>query len=480
VFGGIRRLLDGQFDRLSALERALFYWLAVEREPVRLAGLVADLGPGVARGEALEALEALGRRSLLERGEHGVTMTLQPVVLEYATDRLVEAVTREIAEGRPALLRSHALLKATAKDYVRRSQERLIAVPLLEHLAGTCGAAEEVDRRLLDLLEGWRGRPSGEQSYGPGNTVNLLRLLRGHLRGVDLSRLSIRQAYLQEVEAQDARLVGAHLVQAVLAEAFDYSVCVALSSDGAYLAAGTSNGEVRLWRVVDRAPLLVVQGHTGGVYGLALSADGRLVASGSVDGTVKLWEAASGRCVVILEGHTDTIHAVALSTDGRFVARGSFDGTVRLWEAASGQPLATLQGHTGLVWGVALSADGRLAASGGEDGTVRLWEAVSGRLLATLRGHNGAVFCVALAADGQLAASSGMDGTVRLWHVPDGLRLQCVQAHTGAIWAMGLSTDGKRVAGRQARRLRSAGWDSRGVGHAERRLGADAAPRSAL
>jgi hypothetical protein len=54
-----------------ARERALFYWLAVEREPVGLAGLVADLGPGVARGEALEALEALGRRSLLERGNTG-------------------------------------------------------------------------------------------------------------------------------------------------------------------------------------------------------------------------------------------------------------------------------------------------------------------------------------------------------------------------------------------------------------------------
>src|SRR5205085_1265841 len=39
----------------------------------------------------------------------------------------------------------------------------------------------------------------------------------------------------------------------VLAEAFDYNACVALSADGAYLAAGTSKGEVRLWRVGERA-----------------------------------------------------------------------------------------------------------------------------------------------------------------------------------------------------------------------------------
>src|SRR5205085_813276 len=224
-----------------------------------------------------------------------------------------------------------------------------------EHMAGACGAAEEVDRRLLDLLDGWRGRPSGGyprsgSSYGPGNTVDLLRLLRGHLRGVDLSRLSIRQACLQEVEAQDARLVDAHLVRSVLAEAFDYSVCVALSAAGAYLAAGTSNGEVRLWRVADRAPLLSVQGHTGGVHGVALSADGHLVASGGEDGTVRLWEAESGRHLATLRGHSGAVFCVALSADGQLVAGSGMDGTLRLWRTPDGLPPRSVQAHTGAIW----------------------------------------------------------------------------------------------------------------------------------
>src|SRR5262249_10675750 len=69
VFGGIRRLLGAQTARLSATERAVLYWLAVEREPVRFADLVADLGPALSRREAQEALEELGRRSLLEQAE---------------------------------------------------------------------------------------------------------------------------------------------------------------------------------------------------------------------------------------------------------------------------------------------------------------------------------------------------------------------------------------------------------------------------
>jgi len=62
---------------------------------------------------------------------------------------------------------------------------------------------------------------AGEQGYGPGNAINLLRLLRGQLRGLDLSHLTIRQAYLVDVEAQDGSLSGAHLANTVLAEAFD-------------------------------------------------------------------------------------------------------------------------------------------------------------------------------------------------------------------------------------------------------------------
>jgi hypothetical protein len=59
--------------------------------------------------------------------------------------------------------------------------------------------------------------------------VNLLRLLRGDLRGLDLSRLTIRQAYLAQVEAQDASLAGSQFAEAVVGEAFSAPLSLALS-----------------------------------------------------------------------------------------------------------------------------------------------------------------------------------------------------------------------------------------------------------
>jgi WD40 repeat protein/transcriptional regulator with XRE-family HTH domain len=447
VFGGIRRMLDEQVDRLSNLEQSTLSWLAVERESIGFEDLVADLGPAVDRAAVLEAVAALRRRSLLigHRAQtHG--LTLHAVVLEYVTDRLVEDASREIASDYPFLLLRQALFKATARDFVRRSQERFIGAPVLARLVAAYGDDVAVERRFIELLDAFRARSPVEQGYGPGNIVNLLRLLRGDLRGADLSKLSIRQAYLRQVEAQDVSLAGAHLAETTLAEAFDVPASAALSANGAYLAAGTSSGEVRVWRVSDHTPILSVAAHASVVAGVALDGDGRLLASGSLDGSVKVWETVSGRLLATLHGHTGGVWAIAISEDGRLVASGGQDRTIRLWDAPSGRLLATLEGHLDTVWSVALSGDGRIVASGSQDGTIRLWETTVGQHLATLEGHVGTVWAVALSHDGHVVASGGQDETVRLWATSSGRLLTILRGHGGGVWGVALSDDGRLIA----------------------------------
>ena len=447
VFGGIRRLLADQVDRSSALEQQVLRGLAVKREPVQMAAILAALGPLAGRGAVLEAIEALRRRSLVERAEAvgPAAFTLQSVVLEYVTDRLVEHVVDEIGGGQPEELVEQPLIKAQAYEYARQAQERLIGAPILQQLNVRHGASG-TEARLLALLENWRDRPLAVQAYGPGNVVNLLRLLRGDLRQQNLSRLELREAYLAEVDAQDASLAGAHVAESVLAEAFYFPSSIALSADGALLAVGTSTGEVWMLRVADRMPLLAVQAHAGLVLGVALSSDGRLLASGGGDGVVRLWETPTGRPLTKLQSHTGGVRGVALSSDGRLLATGGGDGVVRVWETTTGQQLATLQGHNGVVWGVALSSDGELLASGSADRTVRLWQTTTGRQLATLQGHAGTVWAVELSADGRLLASGGGDGVVRLWDTATGQPRATLQGHTGEVLCVALHASGELLA----------------------------------
>ena len=460
VFGGIRRLLDVQAERLSPVELEVLRRLAVEREPIGPVELSAEMPTNVARGTVIEAIETLRHRSLIERVERaathapqaprGMAFTLQSMVLEYVTDRLVETAVEEVERCQPVVLVAQPIIKAQAKDYVRQSQERLIGAPILQRLVGRHGE-RGTDQRLLALLEAWRGRPAPEQGYGPGNVVNLLRLLRNHLRGTDLSRLALRQVFLQGVDARDASLVGAQLTQAVLDEAFPFISVVALSTDGAVLVGGTPTGEVRIWRARDRTLLLTAHAHRGMVWDVALTDDARLAVSGGEDTTLRLWEVGTGRLQRSLQGHAAGVRGVALAGDGRVVASASWDGTVRLWEPGSGKGLAVLQGHIGGVRSVAFSRDGRLLASGGDDGTVRLWDTQTAQLLSTLEGHTGLLWRVALSADGRLVASAGEDGTLRLWESASGEPLQTLEGDTAGVRSMALSGDGRVVAG--------GGWD---------------------
>jgi WD40 repeat protein/transcriptional regulator with XRE-family HTH domain len=445
IVGGVRHLLDEQVVRLSENELAVLRWLAIEREPVSPAQLADDLGPAVTRGALIESLEGLRRRSLVERSVSLSAFTLQSVVLEYETDRLVADVCTEIISGQARLLIDYPLIKAQAKDYVRRSQERLIGHAVLDRLAAAIGhpAAE---RQLQELLDHWRASMLVEHGFGPGNVVNLLRVRHGNLRGVDMSHLQLRQVYLLGVGAQDANLASSQLVHAALAETFTDPASVALSSNGAYLVAGTTTGEVRLWRVGDRTPLWSVQAHQGTIKALAASGDGRIVASGSHDGSAALWDATNGSRLAILGSDAGAVWDLALAADAGVVATANQDGTARTWDVLSGAPLATLAGRSGALWSIAISVDGRFLATGSVDGTVSLWDASERRLLWAAHGHADVVWGVALCRRGDLLVSQSLDGTVKVWHTSGGGRLLATLPGSHGIWGVALSSDGRLLA----------------------------------
>lgn len=96
VFNGIRYLLKSQIERLSDLEQQVMYWLAINREPVSLNELQADLVPSPVTSVLLETLESLTGRSLIERTAEGFTQ--QPVVMEYMTEQLIAQVVSELNE----------------------------------------------------------------------------------------------------------------------------------------------------------------------------------------------------------------------------------------------------------------------------------------------------------------------------------------------------------------------------------------------
>jgi WD40 repeat protein len=454
IFGGVRDLLAQQFERLSALEQDLMYWLAIEREAVGPQQLSDNLPRLVAKRALLEALRALQQRSLLEKSATGFTQ--QNVVMEYMTERLVEAVCQEMAphvdrdsvEQRPtgdAYLNRYALIKGQTKEYIRESQTRLLLQPVADRLLAVFGreGVETTCRNILIRLRQIGPRTPG---YAAGNILNLLLHLKSNLRDYDFSGLMVWQAHLQGVHVPDVNFAAADLTGAVFTDTFGFIPVVAFSPQGERLAAGTFDGHIRFWRIADGQLLLTCEGHTGYVWSVAFSPNGRLLASGSIDHTVCVWDSNSGQRLNTLPGHSDAVRSVAFSPDGCRLASGSDDQTVRLWDVQTGQHLNTLQGHTNTVNAVAFSPNGRLLASGGGDQTVRLWDVHTGQELSMLQGHTNWVWCVAFSPDGQRLASSSDDQTIRLWDVHSGRQLKTLHGHTSLIRSLAFRPGGRTLA----------------------------------
>lgn len=445
IFGRVRDLLEQQLNRLSDLEREVMYWLAINREPVSISELREDIVALESPPKLIEAVQSLVRRSLIEKS--AALFTLQPVVMEYLTDRLIEKVSDEIKTGKVEVFNKYALIKATAKDYVRESQVRLILKPIAEKLTvGAHGSGALVRTPLQVLLATLREQVLGKPGYAGGNMLNLLCYLQTDLNGYDFSNLKVRQAYLQGMTLQRVNLAHSDLSKSVFTQAFDRITAVAFSPDGKLVATSDVIGQIRIWQVADGQQLMTFQGHIDWISSIAFSPNGQLLAvSGSSEATVKLWEVATGQCVRILQGHTYWISSVAFSPDGQLLASGSDDHTARLWEVATGQCVRILQGHTNHLRSVAFSPDGQILASGSNDSTVKLWEVSTGQCLQILH-HTYYGRSVAFSPDGQLLASSDHDSTVKLWEVATGNCLKTLQGHTHAIAKIAFSPDSQLLA----------------------------------
>jgi WD40 repeat protein/transcriptional regulator with XRE-family HTH domain len=448
LFGEINDLLTKQLTRLSALEQDVLFWLAINREPVTAEELCQDLVPRPRQAAVLAALHALRQRFLVERVQNG--FTLQNVVLEYFTSRLVDQVCGEIKNSNAVLLQCYALLKASAKRYVRESQRSLILGPIVDHLLDDVGLAGLIDRLNVILVQ-LRSVQPHDRGYAGGNILNLLVQLRFDLRGMDFSQLCVWQADLRNINAQDMDLDKADLLQSAFTDTLAGVIAITSSPDGERLAAATMRNQIHMWRASDGKPLITWAAHQGWVKCICFSPDNSLLASGGGDGVVRLWNPDEGKHLTSLHGHAADIISVSFSPDGSFLASGSYDRTVRLWDTTTGECLHVMAGHADWMWCVCFSPDGRFLASGSLDHTIRLWDPNSGECLRVLQGHTNYVNSVCFSPDSSTVVSASNDATLRMWDPNSGECRRVLQGHTNHVNSACFCPDGSVLA--------SAGYD---------------------
>lgn len=443
IFGDIHQLLDQQFRRLSPLEQAIMYWLAIEREAVPLEDLQAEMVVTASKGVLFGVLTSLRRRSLIEA--NNAHFTLQPVIMEYLTGELVDQILQEFQQETFELFAHYALLKAQARDFIRQSQRLLLLTPLAQQLLLTIGR-EEIQIKVERLLLKLRQTPTSSANYAAGNALNLLIYLQYNLRAYDFSHLKVQQAYLRGQLLAESNFAHADLATSTFTDAFAGILSVAFSPCEDIIAGGTTNGEIWIWQSTTGKPLFVYSGHSDGVWSLAFSPDGKILAGGSQDRMIRLWKVSTGHCIRIIKEQTSRIWSLAFSSDGAWLASGSDDHQVKIWEVSTGHCTQTFPGHTKEVRSVAFHPDRTRLISGSEDHTIRLWDVHTGRCLHIFQGHTGRIRSVTISPNGDLLASGSEDHTIRLWEIKTGYLLHIWQEGKSDVRTVAISPDGRVLA----------------------------------
>jgi WD40 repeat protein len=447
AFDEIRALLDWHFNRLSNAEQEVMYWLAINREPVSVSELKDDIVLPLAKKQILDTLGNLERQLPIEKS--GDRFTLQPVLIEYMIDRLIKQVCNEIETKEIQLFNSHALMKASAQDYVRDSQVRLILKVIIEQLITKLGLKGEscLEYQLTQILYILRERYQQRPGYAGGNLLNLLCQLGTDISSYDFSCLTIWQAYLQGISLDRVNFAYCNFARTIFTQAFGGVHSIAFSPDGELVAVGDSNGDIRLFQTKNEQQQSILRGHSKSLWvsSVAFSPNGQMLASCSFDRTVKLWDVHSGECLRTFEGHTNWLWTVAFSSDGKTVASGGDDQTARLWNIATGES-KILKDHQGWVWSVTFSPDDQFLATGSYDKTIRLWNVSTGKCLKILEGHENSVWSLAFSPDGQILASGSLDYTVKFWNVSSGECFNTLRGHSKEVRSIAFSADGQILA----------------------------------
>ena len=180
----LRTLLKEQVSRLSPMEKDVIYWLAIERQPVCLSKLRANFVLPPTPSQLMEILVSLERRSLLNKiaEDNGIAFTLQPMVMKYVAEELIEQVIDEIESAIESkdikpfkFFRKYALIKPQPNNQSNPELNYWILMRLRDSLMINLGC--EVGSEIREIVPLLRGKALPILGYLSRNLVEILKAL---------------------------------------------------------------------------------------------------------------------------------------------------------------------------------------------------------------------------------------------------------------------------------------------------------------
>ncbi|KPA79442.1 hypothetical protein ABB37_05280 [Leptomonas pyrrhocoris] len=245
----------------------------------------------------------------------------------------------------------------------------------------------------------------------------------------------------------------------------DIVLSCAVSSDGAWIATGAKDKEVRVWSTETCATVVRgVGGHAAEITSLSFNGKQTdtylLLFSVSSDENLRLWDigvplaelaeqqkAQREKQSAVAEiqhrsginaAHSGPIYTVAVAPNDQYVATGGKDKAVNVWNITGKKMFraASLKGHRRGISSLAFSPVDRVLASASNDGSVRLWSLVSLTCLKALQVDRTSVLQLSFFNNGTQLVTGNAEGVLRVWAIASSESVWSAEAHTEKIWAL--------------------------------------------
>ncbi len=235
---------------------------------------------------------------------------------------------------------------------------------------------------------------------------------------------------------------------------------VCTSYDGQFIATGSSDKTIILWRASDGKQIRSFRGSPDDISYVEFNRQGNAILSFSDDGTVILWDIASGKEIKRIKLTDDRFTCASFNPEGNEIVTGSRKSGVSTWDINTGEKIRDyaalpqdLLSSGGFNYGeagsVAFSNDGKLLIAGVGDNTAILWDAKTGDEIRKYK--NTRTSCTSCIAEAVITSDnkyifSGRTDSVKMFDRSTGSLVREFYGRGGSLESLKISMDNRFIA----------------------------------
>ncbi|KAG7280600.1 hypothetical protein CRUP_028326, partial [Coryphaenoides rupestris] len=221
--------------------------------------------------------------------------------------------------------------------------------------------------------------------------------------------------------------------------------CLVISPDEKYIFSAAKDCSIIKWDVETGTKLHKVAGgrkgtearhvgHTTQILCMAISSDGKYLATGDMSKLIIIWEPETCKELCKLKGHKGPVSALSFRTGTHDLYSASHDRSVKVWNVDEKAYVETLYGHQDAITGLDALSRERCVTAGGRDNTCEGLEDNRGVPAGVPRGS---IDCIQLINEEHMITGSD-DGSVSVWSVNKKKPLSTVKVAHGSFGDAGL------------------------------------------